>query len=76
MNMEASEVQLDLSRSERVGFAEAVFCLQKTVNQIEVILTEYKKHGGPVLLTQSFHFYVVNFCCIQNFYFCFRVPEQ
>ena len=52
MNLEASEVQLDLSRSERVGFAEAVFCLQKTVNQIEVILTESKKHGSPVLLTR------------------------
>ena len=50
--MEASEVQVDFVRKDRIGIAEAVFCLQKNVKQIEVILEESKKNGGSILLTR------------------------
>ena len=50
--MEASEVQVDFVRKDRIGIAEAVFCLQKNVKQIEVILEESKKNGDSILLTR------------------------
>jgi len=52
MHMKASEVQVDFVRKDRIGIAEAVFCLQKNVKQIEEILEESKKNGGSILLTR------------------------
>jgi len=46
------EIKLDLLRAERVGFGEAVFCQQKSEQQIERILELAADAGSPLLLTR------------------------
>ncbi len=50
--MTAVEFRPDLSRLQRVGMEEAVFCSGKTVAQIEAIVREGKKRKGDLLLTR------------------------
>ena len=52
MNQQISEIQFDWNRKERIGLAEAVFCLQKSVEQIQSILAESRKNKYPLLLTR------------------------
>ena len=52
MNQQISEIQFDWNRKERIGLAEAVFCLQKSVEQIQSILAESRKNKDPLLLTR------------------------
>ena len=52
MNQQISEIQFDWNRKERIGLAEAVFCLQKSVEHIQSILTESRKKKDPLLLTR------------------------
>jgi pyridinium-3,5-biscarboxylic acid mononucleotide synthase len=46
------DVKLDLSRAQRLGFDEAIFCAGKNVAQIEHILDHADRHGGRFLLTR------------------------
>jgi len=50
--MNVPEVRPDLSRGERVGLDEAIFCAGKSVGQIEGILNEARKRGARLLLTR------------------------
>lgn len=47
-----NDIKLDLSRRERLGLDEAIFCAGKTVNQLERILQCAPQHGGRFLLTR------------------------
>ena len=46
MTSSSSEIKLDWDRTDRIGLAEAIFCLQKSVEQIQSILEEALKEGG------------------------------
>jgi NCAIR mutase (PurE)-related protein len=50
--MTDEEIKLDLMRSERVGFGEAIFCQQKSIAQIGRILALASDAGTPLLLTR------------------------
>ncbi len=50
--MESSDIKLDHSRTDRIGFGEAVFCAQKTVTQIDGILDEAAAGSEALLLTR------------------------
>ena len=50
--MNVPEVRPDLSRSERVGLDEAIFCAGKSASQIEAILGEAQGRGARLLLTR------------------------
>ena len=50
--MTDEEIKLDLLRSERVGFGEAVFCEQKSAEQIDRILQLAVDAGSALLLTR------------------------
>ena len=50
--MESAEVKLDFSRSQRLGFGEAVLCAQKSRAQIEEILDQARAGDQPMLLTR------------------------
>ena len=50
--MNVPEVRPDISRSERVGLDEAIFCAGKNVRQIEAILHEAGTRGARLLLTR------------------------
>jgi pyridinium-3,5-biscarboxylic acid mononucleotide synthase len=50
--MNVPEVRPDVSRAERVGLDEAIFCAGKSVSQIELILGEARKRGSRLLLTR------------------------
>ena len=52
MTSRSSEIKLDWNRTERIGLAEAIFCLQKSVEQIQSILEEARKSIAPLLLTR------------------------
>ena len=52
MRSHSSEIKIDWNRSDRIGFAEAVFCLQKSAEQIQLILEEAGKNAVPLLLTR------------------------
>jgi NCAIR mutase (PurE)-related protein len=47
-----TEFLLDASRTERVGFGEAVFCAGKTASQIDDIIDEGGRLGLKLLLTR------------------------
>ena len=50
--MNPPDVNIDYDRTERLGFGETVFCAQKTVSQIDRILTEIEEKGEAFLLTR------------------------
>ena len=50
--MNVPEVRPDLSRGERVGLDEAIFCAGKSVGQIESILNDARRRGAGLLLTR------------------------
>lgn len=50
--MIAQEIRLDLSRAERMGLEEAIFCANKSSNQIEQILDEILAADRSCLLTR------------------------
>jgi len=50
--MDTGDIKLDLNRADRIGFGEAVFCAQKTVVQIEAILSEAALSQSAMLLTR------------------------
>ena len=50
--MNVPEVCPDVSRAERVGLDEAIFCAGKSVSQIELILGEARKRSARLLLTR------------------------
>ena len=50
--MNVPEVRPDVSRGERVGLDEAIFCAGKSVSQIEAILAEARERGARLLLTR------------------------
>jgi NCAIR mutase (PurE)-related protein len=50
--MNVPEVRPDLSRAERVGLDEAIFCAGKTVGQIEAILHAARARSAGLLLTR------------------------
>jgi NCAIR mutase (PurE)-related protein len=50
--MNVPEVRPDLSRRERVGLDEAIFCAGKTAGQIEAILHAARARGAGLLLTR------------------------
>jgi len=50
--MNVPEVRHDLSRGERVGLDEAIFCAGKSVGQIEAILNDARARGARLLLTR------------------------
>jgi NCAIR mutase (PurE)-related protein len=50
--MSVPEARPDLSRGERVGLDEAIFCAGKTAGQIEAILREARARGAGLLLTR------------------------
>ncbi|MCK5275564.1 MAG: nickel pincer cofactor biosynthesis protein LarB [Alphaproteobacteria bacterium] len=50
--MNPPDVNIDYNRTERLGFGETVFCAQKTVSQIDRILSEIAEKGEPFLLTR------------------------
>lgn len=50
--MNVPEVRPDLSRGERVGLDEAIFCAGKSVGQIEGILNEARHRSARLLLTR------------------------
>ena len=52
MTSSSSEIKLDWDRTDRIGFAEAIFCLQKSLEQIQCILEEAQKNNAPLLLTR------------------------
>ena len=47
-----SEVLLDLTRQERTGLAEAVFCAGKTDSQLVTICAQIKSESKPMLFTR------------------------
>ena len=52
MTSSSSEIKLDWDRTDRIGLAEAIFCLQKSVEQIQSILEEAWNNNAPLLLTR------------------------
>src|SRR5450759_2707381 len=50
--MNVPEVRPDVSRGERVGLDEAIFCSGKSASQIEAILDEARTRGARLLLTR------------------------
>ena len=50
--MSVPEVRPDMSRGERVGLDEAIFCAGKTAGQIDAILAEAGGRGARLLLTR------------------------
>ena len=52
MTSHSLEIKLDWKRTSRIGLAEAVFCLQKSSEQIQLILEEASKNIAPLLLTR------------------------
>jgi len=50
--MNVPEVRPDVSRGERVGLDEAIFCAGKSTGQIEDILAEARRRGARLLLTR------------------------
>lgn len=50
--MSVPEVRPDLSRGERVGLDEAIFCAGKSASQIEGILQDARLRGARLLLTR------------------------
>ena len=52
MNSRSSEIKLDWHLTDRIGLSEAIFCLQKSVEQIQSILEEARKNNAPLLLTR------------------------
>jgi NCAIR mutase (PurE)-related protein len=50
--MNVPEVRPDISRGERVGLDEAIFCAGKSAGQIEAILEEAGRRGARLLLTR------------------------
>ena len=50
--MNVPEVRPDLSRGERVGLDEAIYCAGKSVTQIESILSGARARGARLLLTR------------------------
>jgi hypothetical protein len=50
--MNVPEVRPDVSRGERVGLDEAIFCAGKTVGQIEAILRAARARSAGLLLTR------------------------
>ena len=50
--MNVPEIRPDISRRERVGLDEAIFCAGKTAGQIEAILHAARVHGVGLLLTR------------------------
>lgn len=50
--MNVSEVRPDVSRGERIGLDEAIFCAGKNANQIETILADARQRGARLLLTR------------------------
>ena len=50
--MNTPEVLLDISRGERVGLDEAIFCAGKSARQIEAIVGEALARGARLLLTR------------------------
>lgn len=50
--MSDREFVLDYDRSQRLGFGEAIFCAQKTPDQIEAILAEALERKTSMLLTR------------------------
>jgi len=50
--MNVPEVRPDISRVERVGLDEAIFCAGKTAGQIEAILHAARARGAGLLLTR------------------------
>jgi len=52
MTSNSCEIKLDWDRTDRIGLTEAIFCLQKSVEQIQSILEEARKNNAPLLLTR------------------------
>ena len=52
MTSSFSEIKLAWDRTDRIGLAAAIFCLQKSVEQIQSILEEARKNNAPLLLTR------------------------
>ena len=50
--MSVEEIQLDFARTDRIGFGEAVFCINKTPTQINLILDQTRSKGASILLTR------------------------
>jgi NCAIR mutase (PurE)-related protein len=50
--MNVPEVRPDVTRGDRVGLDEAIFCAGKNASQIEAILGEARKRGARLLLTR------------------------
>ena len=50
--MSSKETQLDFERANRIGFGEAVFCIDKTPLQINIILDQVRSKGVSILLTR------------------------
>jgi NCAIR mutase (PurE)-related protein len=50
--MSIPEVCPDVSRGERVGLDEAIFCAGKSISQIEAILEDARTRGAGLLLTR------------------------
>ena len=50
--MSDREFVLDYDRTQRLGFGEAIFCAQKTPDQIEAILAEAFEQNASMLLTR------------------------
>jgi len=50
--MTDTEIKLDLARSERIGFGEAVFCADKSPTQIDHILAQARDAGTAMLITR------------------------
>jgi len=50
--MSDEDIKLDLLRVERTGLGEAVFCEQKTTDQISRIVMQAQNQGFPLLLTR------------------------
>ena len=49
--MSYSDIKLDLTRKQRLGFDEAIFCSRKSVEQITKILDQILSAEKPLLLT-------------------------
>ncbi len=54
MTSSSSEIKLDWDRTDRIGLAEAIFCLQKSVEQIQSILEEARKKMKPIMRRYKF----------------------
>lgn len=50
--MSDHEFVLDYDRNQRLGFGEAIFCAQKTTEQIAAILDDAIQRSAPMLLTR------------------------